>query len=108
MKTRLCPTRSPSEANGSRVATIANWYAFTIQTDADGVVFRSSAICGRAVLAIAVSRLASETASRIAVMASPRPVAGGSCVCAAAGALAAAVSAIGGRDDMTDQPSARI
>ncbi|WP_281356303.1 hypothetical protein [Pandoraea captiosa] len=40
-------------------------------------------------------------------MASPRPVVGGSCECAA-GALTVEGAAVGGNDDMTVQPSARI
>src|ERR1700679_3992751 len=56
----------PSAANGSKVATMASWYALMIQTDAAGEVCRSAAMAGSAVLAMAVSRVASETASRMA------------------------------------------
>src|ERR1700754_78232 len=59
----------PSAANGSKVATMDNWYALMIHTDAAGDVCRSAAMAGSAVLAMAVSRVASETASRMAVIA---------------------------------------
>ena len=68
---------SPSDANGSSVATIASWYALMIQTDAAGDACRSAAIAGSAVFAIAVSSVASATASSTADIA--RQLTAGSC-----------------------------
>ena len=53
--TRLYPQISPKDESESKDTTIANWYAFTIQIDIDGVASKSPAIDGNATLAIVPS-----------------------------------------------------
>src|SRR5579884_1781979 len=63
---------SPMDASGSSSSMMASWYAFTIQTDADGFVFKSRPIVGSATLTIVWSITVMKIARQTVTMAQRR------------------------------------